>query len=143
MIIIIELAMTITQLSRCSDHVICCVRVALWSQTRSAMASFPGYRRSGLGTSNCIQTVMSWQLQYVIQTVNTGLVHVIPMIFPAVRTWLSWSWKQLFAAGSTIEVKQKSFKQKSLSTLSWSNCTWQQRFNAKMWLVLPTFWQQK
>ena len=61
-------------------------------------------------------------------------VHVILMILPAVRTGLSCSWKQMFAAVSTIEVKQKSFKQKSSmmqsaytsaieqSPLKWNGC---------------------
>ena len=39
---------------------------------------------------------------------NIGLVHVMLL---AVRTGLSCSWKQLFAAGSAMKVKQKSFKQ--------------------------------
>jgi len=40
-------------------------------------------------------------------------VHKILTIFPAVRMVLSCSWKQLFAVGSTTEVKYKSFKQRS------------------------------
>jgi len=44
---------------------------------------------------------------------NIGLVHVIHMIYPAVRRELYCLWKQLFASGSIIEVKQKSFKHKS------------------------------
>ena len=48
------------------------------------------------------------------------------MISPAVRMGFPYSWKQLFTAGSTTKVKQKSFKQKSLcwaSTLAWlSDC---------------------
>jgi len=38
---------------------------------------------------------------------------VILTIFPAVRMGLSCSWKQLFAVGSTTEVKSKSFEQRS------------------------------
>jgi len=56
--------------------------------------------------------VMSRQLQCLIQAVNIRLVCVILMIFTALKTGLlSWSLKQLFAAGSTIEVNQKLFKQ--------------------------------
>jgi len=39
-----------------------------------------------------------------------GIVHVI-LIFQLPRTGLFCSWKQLFAAGSTINVKQKLFDQ--------------------------------
>jgi len=46
--------------------------------------------------------VTSWYLQYLIQPVNTELMHVILTIFRAVRVGLSCSWKQLFAIGSTI-----------------------------------------
>jgi len=51
-------------------------------------------------------------LYYLIQAVNTRLVHVILAIFQAVRTGLSCSWKQLFAVGSNteFEVKYKSFE---------------------------------
>ena len=78
---------------------------------------------------------MSRQLQYLIQAVNTGLVCTwYYVILPAVRMGLSCSWKQLFAAVSTIEVKQKSFKQKTSiiqsaytsameqSPLKWNGC---------------------
>ena len=41
---------------------------------------------------------------------NIGLVNVI---FPVVRMGLFWSWKQLFAVGSTTEVKYKLFEQES------------------------------
>jgi len=53
---------------------------------------------------------------YLVKAVNIGLVHEIPVVFPAVRMWLSWLWKQLFAAGST---QQTSFEQKTcrVSTL--------------------------
>ena len=47
----------------------------------------------------------------MIQAVNIGLLHVT---LPVVRTWLYLLWKQLFAAGSVIEVKQKLCEQKSL-----------------------------
>jgi len=49
--------------------------------------------------------VTSQQLQYLIQPVHTSLARVILTIFPAVRMGLSCSWKQLFAVGSTTEVK--------------------------------------
>jgi len=77
------------------------------------VASFQGHRRNGLATSvssNCTD-MMSRQSHYFIQAVNIGLLHVI---LPAARTWLYLLWKQLFAAGSVIEVKQKLCEQKSL-----------------------------
>ena len=58
-----------------------------------------------------------WQVQAVhgcnvtafaiFQPVNTRIMHMIITIFPAMRIGLSWSWKQLFAVGSTTEVKLK------------------------------------
>jgi len=41
------------------------------------------------------------KLQYLIQAVNTGLVHVY--VLTAVRMRLSCLWKQMFAVGSTTE----------------------------------------
>ena len=49
--------------------------------------------------------VTSWQLQYLIQALNIGLIRVILMTFSAVRMWFSGN---TFAAGSTTEVKQKT-----------------------------------
>ena len=51
-------------------------------------------------------------------------MHEIPVVFPAVRMWLSWLWKQLFAAGST---QQKSFEQKTCrvpTLVQLSDCYW-------------------
>ena len=58
--------------------------------TASVLASFPGHSHS----------------QYRINARDT-------YNFPAVRTGLSCSWKQLFAVGSTAEVKYKSFEKQS------------------------------
>ena len=46
----------------------------------------------------------------ILQPLNTRLTHMIITIFPAMRIGLSWSWKQLFAVGSTTEVKLKLFE---------------------------------
>jgi len=65
---------------------------------------------------------MSWQLHYLIQAVNIGLVHVINMSFPAVRMGLSGNCL-LQILVKQIEVKQKLFKQISSRTLArLSNC---------------------
>jgi len=53
------------------------------SVTRFTLASFPDRRRNDLATFT------SYGLHYLIRPVNTGLVHVILTIFPAVRTGLS------------------------------------------------------
>ena len=58
--------------------------------TASVLASFPGHSHS----------------QYRINARDT-------YNFPAVRTGLSCSWKQLFAVGSAAEVKYKSFEKQS------------------------------
>jgi len=66
--------------------------------------------------------------------------------FPAVRTGLSCSWKQLFAVGSTTEVKYKSFEKQSscraptvaqLSDRYWNGWVWLQQFSAwRNWVLL-------
>jgi len=60
-----------------------------------------------------VQTVYGCNVTVIAIFCSDSLVHVILIIFPAVRMGLSCSWNQLFAVGSTTEVKEKSFKQRS------------------------------
>jgi len=52
-----------------------------------------------------VQTVYGCDITVIARFHSNSLVHVILTIFPAVRMGLSCSWKQLFAVGSTTEVK--------------------------------------
>ena len=112
-----------------------------------------------------VQTVYGCYVTVIAIFHYNRLVHVILTIFPAVRMGLSCSWKQLFAVGSTTEVKQKSSEQRSsckVPTLAWSRdrywsgmgvtatvqCITQLGFTVVMWLrseiwlILPTFRQR-
>lgn len=66
----------------------------------TALALFAGSRRNGLQ----VQTVMPWQLHFVAHSSSEYQINTHDS--PAVAE-NSWSWKKLFAAGSTTEVHQR------------------------------------
>jgi len=76
----------------------------LTCRASSNLALFPGRRRNGLATSASSNCIQMWHHGNCNMHSNC-LVHVILAIFPAGRMGLSCSWKQLFAVGSTSEVK--------------------------------------
>ena len=69
------------------------------------LASFPGRIGETAWQLPRVQTVYGCYVMVIAIFHYNILVHVILTIFPAVRLGLSCTWKQLFAARSTTEVK--------------------------------------
>ena len=70
-----------------------------------SLASFPGRIGETAWQLSRVQTVYGCYVMVIAIFHYNILVHVILTIFPAVRMGLSCTWKQLFAARSTTEVK--------------------------------------
>jgi len=98
------------------------------------LASFPGSRRTAWQLLR-VQTVYRCNVTAISHSSGEYWisVHVILMILPAVRTGLSCSRKQMFAAVSTIEVKQRDVQTEinmrsaytsaiEQSPLKWNGC---------------------
>ena len=97
---------------------------------------FPGCRRNGMATSMSSYRCNNCNVSLILISCENGAFLLMEAT--------GCSWKQLVVAGSTDEVKQKSFEQKSLRSAS--TCTlvrpinrycrngpWLQRFNARVY----------